>query len=282
MPAMFDPSEVKKLFQPEKNSNGEDNGQVVIIGGSKLFHGAPVLAATVASKIVDMVFFASPEQSLGDLAKDMKSRLSSFIWVPWEDIDHYVEKADAILIGPGFMRFESEKIAPGVRHMECDEACQISREATKRLLRAFPSKKWVVDAGSLQTMEVSWLPEGSIVTPNKKEFELLFGGELSPEQAAQKYKCIVVLKGPITVVASPDKTIEVHGGNPGLTKGGTGDVQAGLTVSLLAKNEPFLSASTAAYIIKAAADKLHERVGTYFNADDLSKEIPNLLFELQK
>jgi hydroxyethylthiazole kinase-like uncharacterized protein yjeF len=280
MTTTFDPSEIKKLYQPDKQSNGEDNGQVVIIGGSKLFHGAPIFALTAASRVVDMVFFASPEPTMAEVAANLKASLSSFIWIPWDEVDHYIEKADAVLIGPGLMRFGSEKVAPGLRHVECDEACQISRDITRSLLSEYPHKKWVIDAGSLQTMEIGWLPEGSIVTPNKKEFEFLFGGEISPEAAAKKYNCTIVLKGPVTLVASPDRVVEVHGGNPGLTKGGTGDTQAGLTVALLAKNEPFLASASAAYIIKAAADELHKTVGTNFNADDLARQVPQTLFSL--
>ena len=58
---VFNPQELKQLYQPAFNSNGEDNGQVTIVGGSKLFHGAPILALKAASRIVDMVFFTSPE-----------------------------------------------------------------------------------------------------------------------------------------------------------------------------------------------------------------------------
>ncbi len=52
----FKEEELKKLANPHKNSSKEDNGQVVIIGGSRLFHGAPTLSLKVASRIVDMVF----------------------------------------------------------------------------------------------------------------------------------------------------------------------------------------------------------------------------------
>ena len=59
-----------------------------------------------------------------------------------------------------------------------------------------------------------------------------------------------------------------------MTKGGTGDVHAGLTVALLTKNDPFLAASSASFIIKEAADNLFKKVGVNYNADDLTDEIP--------
>jgi len=239
-----------------------------------LFHGAPLLALKAASRTVDMVFFSSPEPSLGDIANGLKSQLSSFIWVPMEEVESYIAKSDAVLIGPGFMRFESESVSPGVREVECDEGCQKSRDLTQKLLTQFPGKKWVIDAGSLQTMEVSWIPKNAILTPNAKEFTYLFGGDLSPQEAAKKYGCIVVVKGPTTRVCSPEKCVEIKGGNAGMTKGGTGDTQAGLTVGLLAKNEPFLAATSASYIIKKAADELYAKVSTMYSADDLASQIP--------
>lgn len=276
---VFDVNLLKDLYRPLKDSSGEDNGHITIIGGSSLFHGAPILSLKVASRIVDMVFFATPEKSVGEVAEKIKSKVLSFIWVPWEEVDEYIEKSDAILIGPGFMRYRSEKVPHGERAHLCDESCEVTRSITERLLKNFSRKKWVIDAGSLQTMDPIWIPEGAILTPNKKEYKYLFG-EMDPVDAAKKHKCIIVLKGPVTYVCSSEKSVEVYGGNPGLTKGGTGDTQAGLTVALLAKNKPFLAASSASYITKLAGDKLFESVGTHFSSDDLADRIPTEMSKL--
>src|SRR3990167_5170785 len=106
---IFDKSDLIKLYKPHPESSGEDNVQVTIVGGSSLFHGAPLLSLTTASRIVDMVFFASPEPSVGKIAQELKSKLLSFIWVPWEEVEEYIKKSDAVLIGPGFMSFRGEK-----------------------------------------------------------------------------------------------------------------------------------------------------------------------------
>ena len=275
----FSPQELKKLYKPARESAGEDNGQVTIIGGSSLFHGAPLLALKTASRIVDMVFFASPEPSLGRIAEQIKSSLSSFIWVPWEEVGEYIEKSDAVLIGPGFMRFRSEKVPHGERHHACDEACKLTTEITEELLKGFPQKKWVIDAGSLQVMEADWIPKGAIVTPNKKEYELLFG-DLDTQEAARKYTCTIVRKGPKTLVCDEDNCIQISNGNAGLTKGGTGDILAGLTVALFAKNDALGSASSASFLVKAAADELYEKVGTNYNADDLAEALPETFRKL--
>ena len=275
---IFQKKDLKRLYIPAFNSSGEENGQVTIIGGSTLFHGAPILALKTASRIVDMVFFASPEPSLGEVAMKLKSELSSFIWIPWEDIEAYIEKSDAILIGPGLMRFASESQITNYDSVE-----NKTREITEKLLREFPDKKWVIDAGSLQVMKADWIPPKAIITPNRKEFGMLF--KLEPEISnikamAVKYKCTIVAKGPETLVCSPKECVSVKGGNPGLTKGGSGDVLAGLTVALLAKNDPLLAASAASFIEKVSSDELYKKVGTNYNMDDLADIIPEVFRSL--
>jgi len=270
----FDQSELDKLWQPQQNSRGEDNGQVTIIGGSKLFHGPLLLALKSASRIVDMVFLASPEPFLEQTAAQLKGGLASFIWVPWEEVDEYIKKSEAVLVGPGFMRFHSETAEEKQRFEECDDECQKSMEITKKLLEKFPEKKWVIDGGSLQVIKPEWIPEGAVITPNIKEYELLFNSQFSIsnlESNAKLFKCIVVYKGPVSYVSDGETTYEIGGGNAGLTKGGTGDVLAGLTVGLLAKNPPLLAAAAASFVVKKTAEMLYEKVGFNFNADDVAE-----------
>jgi NAD(P)H-hydrate epimerase len=296
----FKASEIKKLYKPNWKSSKKENGQITIVGGSKLFHGAPILGLKVASRIVDMTFFASPDPSVGRVAELVKSKLSSFIWIPWEDVEAYIQKSDAVLIGPGFMRYGKENPKSKLKNQDeslesqvIDEEGGATREITEKLLKKFPEKRWVIDAGSLQVMDTSWIPKNAILTPNKKEFEILFRlktQDLEPQtvnqymgivkEKAERHGCIIVLKGPETIVASPSETVIVRGGNPGMTKGGTGDVLAGLTTALLAKNDPFLAASAASYIVKFAADEIYKKVGVNYNADDLAEEIPETLWKV--
>ena len=271
---IFDSNQLKKFYKSPTDSSKGENGQVTIIGGSKLFHGAPLFALTTASRIVDMVFFASPEPSIGEVANEIKSKLFSFIWIPWQETEEYIKKSDAVLIGPGMMRYESEE--GRAKSEELDSEGEMTKQITEKFLKKFPEKKWVIDAGSLQVMEPAWIPPMSILTPNAREYKMLFG-DMDPIEAAKKYNCVIVAKGVTTFVYSPNNTIEVPGGNPGLTKGGSGDVEAGLTVALLAKNDPFLAAASASFIVKKAADELYKKVGVNYNSDDLAGEIPQIL-----
>lgn len=274
----FTSEDLKELWKPKDDSNGEDNGQVTIIGGSKLFHGAPVLAITAASRIVDMVFFSSHEETLGETAAQLKSRLSAFIWVPWNEKDEYIAKSEAILVGPGLMRFHSEKVPAEKRYIECDEVCRETTRITEELLNKFGRKKWVIDGGSLQVMTAAAIPAEAVVTPNIHEFRSLFEVDketaVTPElvqEMAGKHACVISFKGPTSYVSDGKMTYEIEGGNSGLTKGGTGDTLAGITVGLLAKNPPLLAAAAASFVIKKTAERLYGRVGYNFNADDVAE-----------
>jgi hydroxyethylthiazole kinase-like uncharacterized protein yjeF len=270
----FDVNDLRALWKPKEDSAGEDNGQITIIGGSKLFHGAPLLSLKAASRLVDMVFFSSPESALGEVAAQLKSGLASFIWVPWGEVEEYIRKSDAVLVGPGMMRFEMGK---GDKKIEIfDAAGTETRSITKYLLQKYPEKKWVIDAGSLQVIEPEWIPRKAILTPNTKEYELLFNEQFTLQNFqsnAKLFHCYIVYKGPTTYVTDGETTYEINGGNAGLTKGGTGDVLAGVTVGLLAKNPPLLAAAAASLLVKKTAESLYEKVGYTFNADDLAEEM---------
>jgi len=289
----FNEKELRKLFKPAANSTKEDNGKVTIIGGSSLFHGAPILALRTASRVVDMVFFSSPQPSVGKVAEKIKSHLGSFVWVPFEEVGEYIQKSDAVLIGPGFMRYRKENQSSRCKVKKlCDKEGYKTKRITETLLRQFPKKQWVIDAGSLQTMSTKFIPKNAILTPNRKEFNMLFNlkSQISNVKSksqilnlvrkkAKEHHCIIVLKLARTIICSPDRCAIIRGGNAGLTKGGTGDVLAGLTVGLAAKNPPFLAAGAAAFVIKKAADQLYKKVGFAYNADDLAQKIPEVLGE---
>lgn len=272
----FGQSWLSRLWRPSDATGKFDGGQVTIVGGSSLFHGAPILALKVASRLASMVYFATPEVDRG-VVERIKAQLGSFIWVPRDELTEYMAKSDAILIGPGMMRNHKEKDGT-----VCDDIGRETRELTLALFAKFPQKKWVVDGGSLQVIEASEVPVGSVITPNKKEYRMLFNEDLKDNQderikqlliTAEKYKLIILAKDVVSTATDGKKVILIEGGNAGLIKGGTGDVLAGLTVGMLAKNEPLLAVSTAQYLVKKAAESLAAKVGLMYNADDLADEV---------
>lgn len=267
----FNPEALSALFKPDPNSHKGQNGKLMVIGGSKLFHSASLWSLKIASRIVDMVFYSSvPENN--QIVRNVKEEFRAGIVVPRDKIDDYILEADCVLIGPGLPRPSGQE--PG------DDDTKV---LTERLLTSYKKKKWVIDGGSLQVMNKDFLKGLSgnvVITPHKKEFQMLCGIEASDDavrQKAQEYGIVVLLKGQYDVVCSPTKCVRIEGGNAGMTKGGTGDVLAGLVAALACKNDLFLASLAASYINKKASDELFKRVGYYYNASDLVDEIPKIL-----
>jgi hydroxyethylthiazole kinase-like uncharacterized protein yjeF len=284
----FNPELLKQLYLPPSDSHKGQNGKVLIIGGSTLFHAASLWALTTTSRLVDMVFYSSVKEN-NDLVHELKREFRNGIIVNRNDLDSYASEAESILIGPGMMRTDKTKIQDRDLGLEEIEALEDEGEQsyflTKYLLKKYPQKKWIIDAGALQMMELDWLKQMKgqvLLTPHIGEFERVFDENSEVSELAQEYKCIVLLKGEKDILCSPTECVEIPGGNPGMTKGGTGDVLAGLIAGLAAKNDLFLAAATGAYINKMAGEALFERVGPFFNASDLANEIPQVMKQLLK
>ena len=268
----FDIDDLKKLYVPKSSSKKGENGKLMIIAGSILFHAASLWPLAVASRIVDMVYYSSVSMNNDIVQKDKESFRNGII-VPRRDLEKYVEEADCILIGPGLPRDDGRE--------ELDDN---TKELTEKLLTKFPNKKWVIDGGSLQTIDPKVIPANAILTPNKKEFYKLFEARnmskeisINPDlvkELARQYHCVVLLKGEADYISNGSDLVQVLGGNAGMTKGGTGDVLAGLVASFYCKNDALLSATAASYINKKAGESLWQKTGIYFNASDLANEIP--------
>jgi hypothetical protein len=100
------------------------------------------------------------------------------------------------------------------------------------------------------------------------------------KKTAKEYNCIVLLKTVTDIATDGDSVYTIEGGNPGLTKGGTGDVLAGLTASLYTKNDPLNSAVVASFVLKKTADTLSQTKGNWYNIDNLIDKIPEVLKQL--
>lgn len=302
---------LKQLNLPDKASHKGQNGRLMIIGGSKLFHAASLWSLKVASRIVDLVHFASVAEN-NRIVQKLKEEFRDGIVVSRSEVENYIEEDDCILIGPGMVRtdFRSKSRLSGIpqaagnlefRIKNVKEIDKIKDEGaqtyylTKYLLRKYPDKKWVIDAGSLQMLDPEDIPVNAILTPHHQEFEKLVSSikyqvlrekiqkSETTEQVklfAKEFKCIVLLKGEIDLIASETEYMEVVGGNAGMTKGGTGDVLAGLVAALFCKNEATTSAVSASFINKKAGEELFKKNGYWYNASDLTDQIPETMKRL--
>lgn len=273
----FDKSWFSKSRTLKGISDKYNSGQVTVIGGSRLFHGAPLLALKSVSRIIGMTYFSSPDEDK-EIASRIKSELLNFIWVPFDDVESYVLKSDVALIGPGMMRSHIRE-----HDFTCDDEGEKTRRFCEKLFNKFPEKKWVIDGGALQVVEPELLPKRAVVSPNHKEFEMLFGEKLKTNlddranqifEMAKKFDLTILSKDEVSIVSDGVRVVKIEGGNDGLVKGGVGDVIAGVIAGFLVKDSSVVACAAASFLVKKAAEKLAETRGFMFDADDLVDMVP--------
>ena len=253
-------------------------GSVLAVAGSASYRGAAALAVEGALRTgAGIVTLASVEPVLAAVA----ARLPECCLCPCEagaeggispqNIDRIRrQKASVLLAGPGL----------GYTAQSAARAAE-TRALVKTLLSGF-SGSAVLDADGLNAAadllqtEKMLHPQGELIlTPHPGEMARLTGhsaAEINADREgtalryAKAWNAVVVLKGAHTVIAGPDGRCAVNPtGNPGLSRGGSGDVLAGMTSALLACGLPaFEAAACAVYLHGAAADRaaaLHGETG---------------------
>jgi len=253
---------LKRLMRPAPSSRKGENGILLVVGGSEKYHGAPFYAVEAASRFADLIFFHSPAAEHKALLLEMRKKSREFIWTDTADLDATAKRADCILLGNGMgVSSRTKRIVNG-------------------LLRRHRGKRFVLDADALKVADKKLFRGRVMVTPHAGEFKALFGSNASAAEAkkqARKWNCIVLLKGKADfgadIISDGVHVAKNVTGNAGMTKGGTGDVLAGLAAALACKNSLFLAACAAAYLNGAAGDRLFKRFGFRYNASDLAKEV---------
>jgi len=259
--------EFKALDFPGPDAKKGDVGNLLLISGHEEYHGAMLYALKAASRIVDIIYVHTSAENQ-KIVNKLKSKTSEFVAV--EDWRKVLSKVEIILIGPGLGR------------------SQKAYDLVKKVLKT--KKKVVLDADAISLIDnkvITLLRSKVIMTPHRKEFERAFKqkpSEKSLQEVSRKYGCTVVLKGKVDVVANPDWELKYnYTGNSGMAKGGTGDVLAGLTAAFYClTDDPYLAAATGVFVNGLAGDELFEKVGHFYDAEDLVKQLPKTLVRLTK
>ena len=277
-PITIDSEFVASAVPPRrKDAHKRDNGTVCVVGGSRLYHGAPFLCASGAMRSgVDLVFIAVP----ASIATAVRSLSPDFIVVPLPDskltrgnvskLMGWVPQTDVFAVGPGLGPQKPESVALALNQMKGD------------------GRSLVVDADALRPQVVPSIRNArAVVTPHAKEFERLFGeplpddldGRVSMVSAqAKKADVTVLLKGPTDVISDGDRVALNDTHTPAMTVGGTGDVLTGVTAGLLARKvPPFEAACAAAFINGAAGLEAVKQLGMHITASDVANHIANAM-----
>jgi hydroxyethylthiazole kinase-like uncharacterized protein yjeF len=245
-------------------------GAVLVVGGQPGMTGASALAARAAFRAdAGYVALAVPEESL----PVVETLVLEAVKTGWTDdgaVETLVElagRAGALAVGPGLGRGDARRA--------------LVRSLLERL--DLPA---VVDADALFELEPVEREAPTVLTPHAGELARLLGTDsawvdahrlAAARKAAERFDAVVLLKGPDTVVASPDGSVVVSDwGPPSLATAGTGDVLTGIVAAFLAKGlEPTTAASAAAVAHGRAAELVPHRAGLV--AGDLLDAIPAAL-----
>ncbi|MBI2652574.1 NAD(P)H-hydrate dehydratase [Candidatus Woesearchaeota archaeon] len=283
-----------KLPKRRKDSHKGDNGLVLVVGGSKDFVGAVALAGLAALRSgTDLVKIIAPEKvawAINAYSPDlvtMKLKGDYFKSSHFNIIKNLMDKFDVLLIGNGIGLGNDTK-----------KFCKKTVKSIKKLK--------VIDADAVKSISMDDA-ENSIITPHSKELEyFLYNSHINKssikninnekniikksqfiKKATQEFldkNNIILLKGRIDVIISKDKIFYNKTGNAGMTKGGTGDVLAGLCAGFLAQSKDLLqSAINAAYFNGLVGDILmKKKKGFTYLASDMVGEIKRIRFNNQR
>lgn len=252
---------------PSRSSDARkgQGGRVLVIGGGP-YQGAPYLAGLGALRGgADIVRVASPVRMDLDCPDLIHEPVGDGI-ITSHDSERLLTlavEADAVVCGMGLGPSSHEAVA-GI-------AGQI--------------KKAVFDADALRRPLP--LAEETVFTPHSREFERINGkgAPLDPVErarAAQKLSAdngaVILLKGPVDIIADSNRARFNRTGCPAMTVGGTGDVLAGVTGALLCHLPAFESSCIAAYATGRAGEEAARVRGNGMAASDLLEYLPCILF----
>lgn len=253
-------------------------GRVLAICGSRNYIGAPYFAAQAAVRTGSgVVTLAIPQCIYPILASKLNE--PTFLPLPCDEngkllADSLLQlpRSSALLIGPGLGI--SDGVAAIVQNTIRQAHCPV-----------------IVDADGINVLagHIHVLKEAAypvVLTPHKHEFARICDvpqtgdRETDASAFAVRHHCVLLLKGHQTIIAAPDGTIQYNVyGNPGMAKGGSGDVLSGVIVSLLGQGiPPAAAAACGAYIHSRAGDLCANEIGEFgMTPTDMIAAIPKVL-----
>jgi len=269
---------VKNCIRPRRiDSHKGENGKVMVIGGSWLYHGAPFLSAMASLRCgVDLAYIAAPEK----IATAIRALSPNIIVLPLSDLKltrgvakrvlKILPEIDSMVIGPGLASGGEAGIELVVK-----EALALG-------------KGIVLDATALYSSILEKVSGGRVVlTPHAGEFKRVFGKDVPSKldervklvrEEAEKNRVTILLKGRFDVISNGVEVMVNKTGTPAMTVGGTGDILSGIVAALLAwGNDPFEAAASAAWINGKAGELATSRFGLHILATDIIDFLPDVL-----
>ncbi len=270
---------VKKFIPARKSKSRKgENGIVLVVGGSYIYHGAPILSSLAALKCgTDLVYTSVPKVNV----TPTRAVSPNLIVIPLVD-QKLTLGAVKKLIGALPRNLHSATIGMGLAIQEKNSLLHFVKSLVDRDVRLS------LDASALIPDVLPLLANKNVVvTPHAGEFKRLFGVAPSNaknerinlvESKAKEFGITVLLKGAIDIVSNGTTTYFNEKKTPAMTVGGTGDVLSGLVAGLLSNNRNLLESVAAATFINGLAGKsAQKRLGLHMTSMDLLDEIPSVM-----
>ena len=275
---------IENFIAPRKSTSRKgENGIVLVVGGSYIYHGAPILSSLAALRSgTDLVYTSVPKINVAST----RSISPNLIVIPLVD-QKLTLGAVKKLVGALPRNLHSATIGMGLAIQEKNSLLHLVKSLLDRDVRLS------LDASALIPEVLPILANKNVVvTPHAGEFKRLFGEILSDstserinlvEQNALKYGITILLKGPTDVISDGNMTYLCEKNTPAMTVGGTGDVLSGLVAGLLSNNRNCLeSAAAASFICSLAGKEIQSKLGLHITSMDLIDELPNVMKPFDK
>ena len=275
---------IENFIAPRKSTSRKgENGIVLVVGGSYIYHGAPILSSLAALRSgTDLVYTCVPKINV----VSTRSISPNLIVIPLVD-QKLTLGAVKKLVGALPRNLHSATIGMGLAIQDKNSLLYLVKSLLDRDVRLS------LDASALIPEVLPILANKNVVvTPHAGEFKRLFGEILSDstserinlvEQNALKYGITILLKGPTDVISDGNMTYLCEKNTPAMTVGGTGDVLSGLVAGLLSNNRNCLeSAAAASFICSLAGKEIQSKLGLHITSMDLIDELPNVMKPFDK
>jgi NAD(P)H-hydrate epimerase len=275
---------VKKFIPARKSKSRKgDNGIVLVVGGSYIYHGAPILSSIAALRCgTDLVYTSVPKINVAPT----RAISPNLIVIPLVD-QKLTRGAVNKLVGALPRNLDSATIGMGLAIQDKNALLLLVKSLLDRDVRLS------LDASALIPEVVPHLANKNVVvTPHAGEFKRLFGESPSNskneriklvETNAKKHGITVLLKGAVDVISNGTTTYLYEKKIPAMTVGGTGDVLSGLVAGMLSKNRNTLESAAAATFINGLAGKaVQKKLGLHMTSMDLLDAIPAVMKPFDK
>ncbi len=267
------PGDLLALKARSSWSKKGDNGRILVIGGNETYSGAPALAAMGALHSgIDLVTILSPQK----ISSSIRSYSPEFIVKDYttphltaETLQiELIKQNDVVILGPGLGQ-----------HPDTHEAVLKVMIMIKK-----QNKPIIIDADALKLLDINSVSSKTILTPHAGEFLALTDVTIPAtvpefqrrleivEEVSQKFPNVWVVKGHWDIVSDNSHTTKVNKtGTSQMTRGGTGDILAGLIAGFAAQTESLFHAACIGTYINGRAGELADK---NFNLANLLSQIP--------